>query len=188
MKIITRKQNFTIVEVLIVIAIIAILAGLLLAALAAVNEKKDKVATQDILQKLSIGLTKYYEDNGDYPAAYSGGGVTPAEQTIPTAYSSQVLITEIIDKGYASISSEFIKDKGTANARIVDKFESQIYYIPADEYAKADTKFNGADADSKGIPLKSGDSTYHNPTSYQLRSFGSNKQNDDGTKDDVQNF
>ena len=61
-----KKQIFTLVELLIVIAIIAILAGMLLPALNLAREKAQTIRCSGNLKQLSLGLGQYGLENGDF--------------------------------------------------------------------------------------------------------------------------
>ena len=59
------KRAFTLVELLVVIAVIAILAALLLPALAAAKEKGYRAQCINNLKQLSLGIQAYADDHGD---------------------------------------------------------------------------------------------------------------------------
>ncbi|MBI4242951.1 MAG: prepilin-type N-terminal cleavage/methylation domain-containing protein [Planctomycetes bacterium] len=71
-KILDRK-SFTLIELLIVIAIISILAALLLPALKSARESAKKITCMNNLRQFELGLRMYIQDyDGSYPITSAG--------------------------------------------------------------------------------------------------------------------
>ena len=67
-----RAAGFTLIELMVVIAIIAILAGIIMGSLATAKYRANDSKRKSDLKNLSLALSQYYNDNGSYP---STGGV-----------------------------------------------------------------------------------------------------------------
>ena len=146
------KSLFTIIELLIVIAIIAILSGILLAALSAVNKKKDEVATKKMIMDLTMGVSKYYEANGEYP-----------DQPDKTNYGSKVLKDALVTPGFVTLDKDYFDPADST--KIVDRWGQELLYYPMDAYQSANTMI-------KSRQPKAYNGKYMNPTSFQINSLG----------------
>ena len=74
-----RSAAFTLIEMLVVIAIIGILAGLLLPALTSAREKARRIACLNNLNQFSKGLESYCADFAGYFPCYPGYGSRPEQ-------------------------------------------------------------------------------------------------------------
>ncbi len=76
-----RWAAFTLIEMLVVIAIIGILAALLLPALTAAREKARRTSCLNNLNQFSKALESYCSDFGGYFPCYPGWGIDPSSTT-----------------------------------------------------------------------------------------------------------
>jgi general secretion pathway protein G len=67
----SRNKGFTLVELLVVLAIISLLLTIALPRYFSSVDKSKEVALKENLQVLRSGIDKYYADKGEYPAALS---------------------------------------------------------------------------------------------------------------------
>src|ERR1017187_6092863 len=74
----TRARAFTLIEILIVIAIISVLAGLLLAAVGAARTQAKINLVKGRLTLLKTALVNYENDFGDYPTSDGDDGLKGA--------------------------------------------------------------------------------------------------------------
>jgi prepilin-type N-terminal cleavage/methylation domain-containing protein len=98
-----RPAAFTLIEMLVVIAIIGILAALLLPALSSAREKARRTSCLNNLNQFSKGLEQYCSDFGGYFPCYPGWGIDPSLQTLGGStpnYAGVTYSTYINNKPY----------------------------------------------------------------------------------------
>ena len=70
-----RASGFSLIEILIVVAIIATLVGLLLPAVQSARETARRTSCMSNLRQIGIGLHSFHSARGFFPTAVSGSGV-----------------------------------------------------------------------------------------------------------------
>jgi prepilin-type N-terminal cleavage/methylation domain-containing protein/prepilin-type processing-associated H-X9-DG protein len=99
----TRKaaNGFTLVELLISIAIIAVLIGLLLPAVQRVRESASRIQCQNNLKQLGVALHNYHETYRRFPPAYEADGDNsgPGWGTFLLPYLEQEALARQVPKG-----------------------------------------------------------------------------------------
>jgi general secretion pathway protein G len=110
----TSSGGFTLMELLIVIAIIAILASLVLAAAGSVQKKGARSRTEAEIAALGAALESYKADNGDYPSN-------------SLANNSAALVTTLMPSS-GKVYYEFKTKSLDTNNNFLDPFGSSYNY------------------------------------------------------------
>ena len=167
-----KKQSFTLIELLTVIAIIAILAGFLLPTVAKVKEKAKQTKTRVDLNALKLAIAQYESTYGYLPVA-------------PTASGTD---TPLDDAGYLAL----VNLLNGGNARGIQFIEKNVAYSPyyVDTWStSAATKryFVIIDSDYSNTIVPPAGGTALNARCL-VWSGGKNKTNDNGASDDVRSW
>jgi prepilin-type N-terminal cleavage/methylation domain-containing protein len=116
--------GFTILELIIVIAIIAILAGLILSTAGYVQKKGASSRAETEIAALTVALENFKADNGDYPHGTNVNGANPPS-------SNTFLLTSLMPTN-GKVYFEFNKSMTNAS-NVVDPFgENYGYQYPGD--------------------------------------------------------
>lgn len=84
--IMNERKGFTLIEILIVVAIIAILASIVLVGLGPTQQSGRDARRLSDLHEIQNGLELYYSKCGFYPGSLSGAGACQNTLTAATAY------------------------------------------------------------------------------------------------------
>src|SRR6476660_7798757 len=121
----SATSGFTILELLIVIAIIAILAGLILSTAGYIQKKGASSRAETEIAALTVALENYKADNGYYPHGTNVSGTTPPS-------SNTFLLTSLMPTN-GKVYFEFNRSMTNAASNVVDPFgENYGYQYPGD--------------------------------------------------------
>lgn len=74
---VSGKSGFTLVELMVVVAVIGVIAGMVLAAAGGVQKKAARDQAKAEIKSILVGLERYRSANGGYPVVNSAGAASP---------------------------------------------------------------------------------------------------------------
>ena len=75
-----NQDGFTLVELLVVLAILALLVGLVMPNFFEITGEKDAILMQSQHQKMRVAVFLYHMDTGEWPTEWSGAGLDTENQ------------------------------------------------------------------------------------------------------------
>ena len=150
------RSAFTLIELLIVIAVIATLMGLLIPSVMFVQARAKKAKTRTFLAQIEAALSSYKNVNGIYPENIGGDPTTPMTAN---GYSANA---DALHDALITVDRETFRS-GSLN----DPYDNHVYYRPAKTLP-----FNAVAAPEIDSDKPPG------ADSYQLWSSGSNGRDD----------
>ncbi|RMG33864.1 MAG: DUF1559 domain-containing protein [Planctomycetota bacterium] len=125
---IPRRPGFTLVEMLVAIAIIGVLVGLLLPAVQQVRETARRMQCRNNLKQLCLALHNYHETHGMFPINYGNG---PYDDTNTGASWMQMILPQL-DQSTLYERIRFGRPLHDPENRQVAKTPVSVWFCPSD--------------------------------------------------------
>ena len=207
-----RREGFTLIEILVVIAILSVLSGLVLAGVNAAQKHAHVRATGQEILALVQAAENYNNARGDYPP--SALSALKLKRTSVVNEGNRALLLSLLGRKKGGPFLQDLKEDRLANAggdslsaaelaslkkdldipqatpkllEYIDMWGNPFVYIHNRDYKRAKNEY--LDRDGNRVAVKAAWSeklgTFQNPNSYQIWSFGPNGKNENGEGDDV---
>lgn len=203
-----RKNGFTLVEILIVVAILSTLLAIVVPALTRYSKKARVVETSTLIQRIRAALDRYQSDFGDYPPTsiadmgFATNGVNDGAESLLISLATKEKdgpYFEPEEKFLANLDNDTVPGGynltwyfGDREAReIVDSWGNPLVYFHHRDYDNPKANLQRHELANKkyasGVRPKKSQKTNTFPSwgSFEIWSFGPDGVNNNGEGDDI---
>ncbi|MEA3210439.1 MAG: hypothetical protein QOE70_3496 [Chthoniobacter sp.] len=143
----SSPRAFTLIEMLVVMAIIAILAGLVLSIQGLAQTKSARAKAEAEIKAMTLGIESYKGDNGTYPRSADTDNLDPRRDGTPSGSGSDIYQKASLYL-YTSLSGDF-KPEGAPDGK--PEAENKVYLA---EFFKPAILGGKKDSDGKLLQVK----------------------------------
>ncbi len=131
------RTGFTLVELLIVIAIIGLLVGMLLPAVQAAREAARLSQCTNNLKQIGLALQSYHDGNRVFPAGYIDWTIDPAstpDNDLGPSWGWASVLLPYLEEGNLAAQINFGQPVGVGSNTTISQTSLSVYQCPTDPF------------------------------------------------------
>lgn len=186
-----QKKNYTLIEILAVIAIIAVLAGLTVGVSSLVMRKSADTKSTAAIKYVEMALEKFKNENGYYPASHNGGVEILKFEKNPNNTAPAFRLSRLFDEKFRSANTKSITLSGTEYLYVTDGYGNPMIYRSPGYFNKGKYDLGSVGKDKKVGDGASGEvvpGSLNSNGQFSHSNLNSQFQAHFGQGDDIVNF